>query len=327
MRKSLRLIVSTLVALLMCVTMLSPTALAVENPALEIAAAVTVSGAVPDIADTFSIKLSADDLSNPMPEGSLNGVSTMMINGAGSVTFPKIYFAKIGIHDYTIWQEPGSNIDCTYDMSLYHMKVFVTNAETGGLEITTVIYKNDATEKTPDLIFANLYTKPAPVTHDPPVEKIVTGAGAPTDAKFSFQMKAITPDAPLPEGAVNWLMTRTITAAGSFEFGEMEFGEIGTYVYELRELPTEAKNFTFDPTLYTITIKISREGKNLVKAVVYTKNNGTEALEKIVYTNVYKAPLPPPIPRTGESPTALPLLGAAMVLGGVGLTVKKKKSK
>ena len=326
MRKSLRLIVSTLVALLMCVTMLSPTALAVENPALEIAAAVTVSGAVPDIADTFSIKLSADDLSNPMPEGSLNGVSTMMINGAGSVTFPKIYFAKIGIHDYTIWQEPGSNIDCTYDMSVYHMKVFVTNAETGGLEITTVIYKNDETEKSPAIVFDNLYTKPDPVTHDPPVEKLVVGAGAPSDAKFSFQMKAITPAAPMPEGSVNGLMTRTIMGAGSFEFGEMEFEEIGTYVYELRELPTDAKNFTFDPTLYTITVKITREGSKLVKEVIYTKNNGTEPLEKLVYSNTYKAP-PPPIPRTGESTTALPILGAAMVLGGVGLTVKKKKSK
>lgn len=326
MRKSLRLIVSTFAALLICLTLLSPTALAVENPSVEIAATVTLRGAVPDIDETFSIKLAADDWENPMPEGNLEGVSTITINGAGRVAFPRIYFSRVGVHDYTIWQEAGLNIDCSYDTSVYHMRVFVTNAEAGGLEVTTVIYRNDETEKSPAIVFDNLYTKPDPVTHDPPVEKLVVGAGAPSDAKFSFQMKAITVAAPMPEGSVNGLMTRTIMGAGSFEFGEMEFEEIGTYVYELRELPTDAKNFTFDPTLYTITVKITREDSQLVKEVIYTKNNGTEALAKLVYTNTYKAP-PPPIPRTGESTTALPILGAAMVLGGVGLTVKKKKSK
>jgi pilin isopeptide linkage protein/LPXTG-motif cell wall-anchored protein len=210
----------------------------------------------------------------------------------GTVPFLPLVFDQEDIgqtFEFTIREKSGANIDYTYDTSIYRLIVTVANAEGGGLEITTATYKDDETEITPDITFTNIYTEPTPVTHDPPVEKLVIGNGAPQDAQFSFQMKAVTPDAPMPEGAVDGLMTHTITGAGSFGFGVMEFTEVGTYVYELRELETENKNFAFDPTIYTITITITQEGHNLVKDVIYTKNNSTEAsTEAIVFTNTWQ---------------------------------------
>ena len=64
------------------------------------------------------------------------------------------------------------------------------------------------------------------VMSDPPVQKIVEG-NPPTDDTFTFQMKAVTDGAPMPEGSKDGVKTVQITGNGSYEFGEMWFTEPG----------------------------------------------------------------------------------------------------
>lgn len=242
----------------------------------------------------------------------------------GNIKFSPIpYEAKdLGTHKYIVREVKAALAGITYDEKTYEVKVVVSDKGDGTMLIEASYPANGIT-------FVNQF-KPIAALHDPPVEKKVEGANAPADAVFSFKMIAITPNAPMPVGAVNGEMTRSITGAGSFEFGEMQFVAPGTYVYELRELPTEAKNFITDVTLYTITIVITSENGILHKQVTYTTNNGTSPVNAIVFTNKYEAPpeptpttkptsKPSPIPRTGEQTQniilyVLGLVAAAFVL-------------
>ena len=163
--------------------MFAPTALAAENPSVAISATVKLTGTLPATPGSFPIKLSANELSNPMPVGSLNGISTMIVNGAGTVTFPEITFAKVGIYKYTIWQQSGSDPDCQYDTTIYHLTIFVTNADGGGLETTSVIYDGE-TEKCPAVVFHNnmrLQLKSSPGMQDLDGKTLPTEAYIPVD--------------------------------------------------------------------------------------------------------------------------------------------------
>ena len=147
-------IVPILVFMMMCLTILTPAVMAAENPVLELDASVRLSGAVPETPADFLIKLSADEISNPMPEGSINGVSTKMVKGATLFTLPKITFNSTGTYSYKVTQEAGSDQNYTYDTSVYQLYVYVSG-QASNLSITAVAYKNGGNGKSSDIIFNN----------------------------------------------------------------------------------------------------------------------------------------------------------------------------
>jgi len=167
---------------------------------------------------------------------------------------------------------------------------------------------------------------PDAVTSDPPVQKIVQGTPA-TPATFTFRMKAVTTGAPMPEGSVDGVKTTQITGTGSSEFGIMTYTGPGEWTYEITEVNDGAANYTYDATVYTLTVKVVEvaEGTQvkLVKTETVTGGNGA-----VVFTNTYKEPVPEepkkpqtptpqPIPKTGDvAPQAGTIaLVAALVTG------------
>ena len=143
------------------------------------------------------------------------------------------------------------------------------------------------------------------------MQKVVQGSPS-TPATFTFQMKAVTEGAPMPEGSADGVKTVQITGSGSYEFGVMTYTEAGEWVYEISELNGGVENYTYDTTKYTLTVKVEevKDGSQvkLVKTETVTGGNGT-----IVFTNVYKAP----VPKTGDATpqTGMLTLGAALVAG------------
>lgn len=171
MKRWIQMILGTVLSVI-CMMTVSVPAFAAENPGVTIPVSVSLSGTLPKPAEDFTIKLKADDVSYPMPEGSAGDVYTMTITGADAKNLPTISYSRVGVYTYTIYQTAGNNKECTYDNTVYTLTVYITNAEDGsGLEVTAVLYPDSEGDKQSGVEFKNVYgtveTKP-PVTPEPP---------------------------------------------------------------------------------------------------------------------------------------------------------------
>ncbi len=156
-------------ALILCLAALMPAALAADDLAVNLKAQITLEGTQPTEAETFVIRMTADNSAFPMPGGQTGGTADLNITGAAVGTFPTITYSNLGIYTYTIQQLPGTNADCTYDDRTYQMKVVVTNAEQGeGLDIAVTLHESGKTEKLDAVCFHNVYetivTPPGEIT-------------------------------------------------------------------------------------------------------------------------------------------------------------------
>ena len=124
------------------------------------------------------------------------------------------------------------------------------------------------------------------VMSDPPVEKVVNGNPS-TKETFTFQMKALTDGAPMPEGSKDGVKTVDIIGSGSYEFGEMYYDKPGQWKYEITEVKGSAKGYTYDTTVYTLIVSVKEVADGtqykLEKTEEIVGGNG-----KIVFTNEYK---------------------------------------
>ena len=154
---------------------------------------------------------------------------------------------------------------------------------------------------------------PKLVLVDPPVKKIVEGN--PTNAStFQFEMKAINPTDPMPNGSANGVKLATVIGSGEVEFGTFEITQAGTYQYVIREIDDGIANYTYDTTLYTITFDVRDVAGQLVADTHVEKVDGTVANEA-VFTNIYKTPVA--TPKTGDN-SHLPIYIGAIIIALVG---------
>lgn len=303
MRKSLRIKLPTLIFMIICLMIFTPSAMAMENPSVEIDTTVILSGTLPDTPEDFSIKLSADGMNSPMPEGSLNGVFTMTIRGEGSVTLPKIIYSRVGIFEYRIWQEPGLNPDCTYDDSLYELTVFVTDAEVGGLQATTILYKKGEADKFPAAVFNNGYANPALIR----LQALKTlNDEVPKDDRFTFILTDYS-------GQV--LQTKT-NKAGNIFFDKFPIKEEGSKAFYIKEKLENETSVIYDTSEYKVIVVTRKD-----KSGNYQSNISFEKSDKPfegtpIFRNKTKEI---PLPSTGQAQSALPLLGGILLLAGAAL--------
>lgn len=132
----------------------------------------------------------------------------------------------------------------------------------------------------------------APVQLDPSVSKVIKdpqGNVISRGETFTFSM---TPSAgaPMPEGTAAGAVKTVTAGAGSVEFGEIRFDAVGgPYTYTFSELPGDIKEYTYDSSVYVMTVNVVRTADDtLAVQSVITKNN--EVVDKVEFSNVYKAP-------------------------------------
>ena len=371
----------------------------------------------PTNASTFQFEMKAINPTDPMPNGSVNGVKLATVIGSGEVEFGTFEITQAGTYQYVIREINDGIANYTYDTTLYTITfdvrdvagqlvadkrvekedgtvvdeavftnvykapstitktitkewVNLTQAEIDTLSTTIALYKNGnkVQEVTVDknnhftatfsnlpvtdtiTSTANVYTVkeldgdgnaveegnsitidsrdfivhydgtkivntyvPKPVLVDPPVKKIVEGN--PTNAStFQFEMKAINPTDPMPNGSVNGVKLATVIGSGEVEFGTFEITQAGTYQYVIREINDGIANYTYDTTLYTITFDVRDVAGQLVADTHVEKADGTVANEA-VFTNIYKTPVA--TPKTGDN-SHLPIYIGAIIIALVG---------
>ena len=180
--------------------------------------------------------------------------------------------------------------------------------------------------------------KPDSVSIDPPVQKIVEGDPA-KPTTFTFQMKAITKGAPMPKGSEGGVKTTQITGTGSDEFGVVTYNEAGEWVYEITEIDDGAENYTYDTTVYTLTVSVEEVADGSQAKLIKTETLSGGDSGTATFTNIYKkdnvphkkkVPNKKIIPQTGDdTPTgamaALTVFGAAALTAGTVLQRRKRK--
>lgn len=142
----------------------------------------------------------------------------------------------------------------------------------------------------------------SPATAAIPIETQVTGSGAPTGTPFQFLMTAEN-GAPLPEN-----MPLTVFDTGKGTFDEISYTMPGDYHYTVTQIPGGAEHFTYDGSVYHLTVRVTNDGKGGLRSEFWaTRNDETEKTACLLFTNAYRAPVgPTPTPAEPPAPTAAP---------------------
>ncbi|MDR2360346.1 MAG: hypothetical protein LBD85_03560 [Oscillospiraceae bacterium] len=114
----------------------------------------TVSGN-PSTPGTFVFALTAGNPSNPMPEGSINGVKTMVIVGTGEKDFGTWEYTREGTYYYTISEVNTGEARYTYDDTIYTITDVVRDVN-GQLELSRTV-TNDAVKQVRTCTYINKY--------------------------------------------------------------------------------------------------------------------------------------------------------------------------
>ena len=187
---------------------------------------------------------------------------------------------------------------------------------------------------------------------DPPIKKVVTGESKGTNETFTFTMTPSPKNAPMPDPnsaenkkiyadyGVSSVSVNTSSGAltlnkkgpGEVEFGWMYYDDddVGkTYTYTLTEKVGSTPGWTYDRTVYTMTVKVTRDAATgEIKLSVTKKDGSGKTIDgTMTFTNKYKKPdEEKKVPQTGQLwwPVAVMGLGG-VVLIGVGAVLRKKR--
>lgn len=125
---------------------------------------------------------------------------------------------------------------------------------------------------------------------DPPVRKGITdqyGNSITSDEKFEFVMTP-SADAPMPEGTAAGTPKTVTAGAGEIEFGEISYTTVGgPYVYTFTEKAGTNSRWTYDDSVYTMTVNVIRNADDKLEAQKTITKNGAE-VSIVEFTNSYR---------------------------------------
>lgn len=260
-----------------------------------------ITGDKPATNETFTFSLTAVNEA-PMPSGSENGVSTVRISGAGNTTFGSIAYTAPGDYRYTINEVSGNSNGYKYDTTMYDVTVQVTWKDEPGGDLQSAMYivKKGETEKQQSVTFTNTYTIVSPwnntVIIDPPVSKVIKGDTPSEKSTFTFYLKADNTDYPMPVGSVDGIRDVNITGSGTVDFGNISYSEPGVYTYKVYEKDSRISGYTYDSTVYTMTVTVTGGNGGLSAERVIKSTNGVTS-SSLIFTNIYDTPYGP---KTGD---------------------------
>ena len=100
------------------------------------------------------------DPSTPLPAEAEDG---LWIPGDSDGKFTGFYYTEPGNYEYIVRQECGDTAYMTYDDTVYHVVIQVTNTQDGGLSYQVFAWTDeDSEDKAQELAFLNTYAPPTP---------------------------------------------------------------------------------------------------------------------------------------------------------------------
>ncbi len=188
----------------------------------------------------------------PMPQN-----TTVTNDASGKVDFGEIKFNERGIYAYTIAEAQNVPAGFTYDDEVYTLTVTVTDDYASGkLVATTKI--TDKSGRDAQMVFDNSYD-PDETSISLFGKKTLDGNHKSLEAdEFEFTIKALTQNAPMPQ-----VTTVKNTVTGLFNFDAITYTSVGVFEYEITEKDLGKKGYTYDDTVYTVTVSVTDENGQL----------------------------------------------------------------
>lgn len=127
-----------------------------------------IGGGKPERDETFVFVMQPADESYPLPEGAVNGVREVTIEGEGEVEIGNVYFIEPGIYRYFVYERNDGKKDYVYDVSRFEVVYTVTEGVGGELYCDRQIIRER--EVVNACVFKNEYTGggvDTPSTGDP----------------------------------------------------------------------------------------------------------------------------------------------------------------
>lgn len=118
----------------------------------------------------------------------------------------------------------------------------------------------------------------------PGITKVVEGENTPKE-RFTFVLRG-QDGAPMPEGAIASRYEVSRVGKGRLALGAITYYVPGTYVYTICEAEGENVNWTYDDTVYTLTVTVESSGDKLTARSVLEKDGAP--VDRIVFTNIYE---------------------------------------
>ncbi|MBC5787252.1 Spy0128 family protein [Clostridium facile] len=227
-------------------------------------------------AGEFTFELTSKD-NAPMPEK-----ATAQNNVDGKFTFGSIQFTHQGEYHYTITEKAGTDSHIGYDTSSFDVTIKVTDVD-GKLQ-AEVVYPDGG------VVFNNTYTPDEVIVGPDGTVTAIGGTKTVTaleagnsytikGREFEFTLTPVTKDAPMPKET-----TVTNDQAGNFAFGNITFDKEGEYEYQIAETKGDNTLFTYDQTVYTVTVQVTDNNGQLEAVVSYAGGTSTD---KAVFDNKY----------------------------------------
>ncbi len=187
-------------------------------------------------------------------------------------------YTEAGTYVYTLHEASGEHTGMIFDTSVYRIEVTVTDEiETGKLIADVVVTKDG--DEVDEIVFNNEYI-PEKTSAEIHGHKHIEGKAL-ENGEFSFTIKALTENAPLPAET-----TVKNTDTGLFQFGAIVYDQVGTYEYEVSEVNEGKGGYSYDDSAYKVTVTVTDEGGMLEADVDGVYTNSYEPI--IVFNNSYK---------------------------------------
>ncbi len=212
----------------------------------------------------------------------LPGEKTWELGTYGEEVLPKSIIVRLKHGDRVV-----EEITVTPDENgEWHYTFHVPKYDTEGKEIQYTVEEIPVESFIPSydgLNVKNTYLPPVTLV-SPVIHKVVEGQNVP-EAVFSFLLRGEN-GAPMPEGSTGNSKVVAITGSGKVEIGEISFTKPGVYTYTISELNSGGTGWTYDTSVYTLTVTVTQENGALHAEYTLTKD-GEEAAG-LIFTNRYE---------------------------------------
>ena len=114
----------------------------------------------------------------------------------------------------------------------------------------------------------------------------VSGDRIPSGEVYEVVMEAITKDAPVAES-----MTQKVLNSGTVSFGQIHYTVPGDYQYKIYQKSGSTDRFTYDKTVYTVTVRVQNDAEGGLTAELWAVKEGTtKKNDAVQFQNHYDAP-------------------------------------
>ena len=224
-------------------------------------------------------------------------VDTLTTDTTGKVDFDIPADEIKGAGEYTFYlkekdggKDLGNGYTQTYDPSTYTIKVNVTADTSKDQDITVGVFafhkhyynstvtitKDNVTVSSPVTFTNKVEYKPASTQFAISGIKNVDGTTNPSSFVFALQ-----------DGEGKEIETVTLNNEGTFTFNPITYDKEGTYNYKVVEKKGSSTGWTYDETVYDVTVVVTDNNGALVATPTYKVADAEK--DSIEFTNTYKA--------------------------------------